>query len=55
VEAIQLLYVVRHAFHGLLGDPERPGDLLGITHAIGLLLLQPLDLLILRHDDLLES
>jgi len=45
VEAVQLLNVVRRAFHDVLGDPERPGDPVGISHGIGLLLLQPLDLL----------
>ena len=53
VEAVQLLYVVHHVVHGLLGDLERPGDLLGVFRAIGLLLSQPLHRPVLRLNDLL--
>ena len=52
---VQLLYVVHRIVDSLLGNLERPGNPSGSPCAIGLLLLQPLDLPVFRHDYLLEG
>ena len=55
VEAVQLLYAIYCIVNSLLGNLERPGNPISISYVISLLLLQPLDLPVLRHDDLLEG
>jgi len=55
MEAVQLLYVIYCIVNSLLGNLERPSNPINISYVISLLLLQPFDLPVLRHDDLLEG
>jgi hypothetical protein len=54
VEAVQLLYVFGRDSHLLPLAPESAGDPIRVSRAIGLLLLQPLDALLRRNNNILQ-
>jgi len=54
VEVVKLLYVFGRVGHSPLLAPEGAGNPVGISRAIGLMLVQSLDALLRRRDNLLQ-